>query len=289
MDYLPRIIEAIEFIEEHLDEGICMESVAAHVAFSEYHFHRVFTGMLGESVTEYIRKRRLAKAAKLLLFSDLPLMEIVVGSGFETQESFTRSFRKMFRVTPGRYRTLGKESSFIDKRAITTAMVKHLSRGLTLRPKIVSRPSEYVIGMGHSFGENNQSEIKSLWQVFNERQAMVPNVKGPYALGVCCTSHPRINKKNRRDSFIYLASRPVNSLDEIPDEMIGFEIPAGQYAVFTHTGNVNNLRHTVNYIWGTWLPKCSYEYVHGPDIELYNSRFNAKTGEGQIEIYVPVT
>lgn len=89
MNYLERIRAAIDFIEDHLSEEISVASVAALVGFSEYHFHRIFQGMLGESVAAYIRKRRISEAAKQLELTDSPILGLALASGFETQESFS--------------------------------------------------------------------------------------------------------------------------------------------------------------------------------------------------------
>ena len=73
VDYLDQLIAAIEFIETNLESNIKVETVASQSGYSPYHFHRVFRSALGESVAEYIRRRRLALASRKLLDSDIPL------------------------------------------------------------------------------------------------------------------------------------------------------------------------------------------------------------------------
>ncbi|HEY9713937.1 MAG TPA: AraC family transcriptional regulator, partial [Chroococcales cyanobacterium] len=104
MDYKSKILAAVDYIEDNFSDADLLENVSAHVGLSAYHFHRVFAGMLGESVMEYARKRRLSEAAVQLQGSTRPIIEIAMDSRFDSQESFTRAFKKMFGITPGAYR-----------------------------------------------------------------------------------------------------------------------------------------------------------------------------------------
>lgn len=279
--------KAIEFIEEHLDEDISLSSVAAYVAFSEYHFHRIFSAVLGESVKEYIRKRRLSLAAQKLIGTKERIIDISAGCFFESHEAFTRAFKKMFGVSPSQYRRHGKEASFVEKRKTSPDMIQHLTKGITMEPKIVTKEGINVVGMAQSFGEDAFCDIKALWERFDQRQNEIENLAGDYALGVCAASMPSV-KKAQGHTFVYMAARPVHSLARIPIGMIDFRLPDSRYAVFTHKGPLENLPHTVNYIWGTWLPSCPYQQADGPDFELYDSRFNCDTMDGEIDIYVPI-
>ncbi|UYO99245.1 helix-turn-helix transcriptional regulator [Oceanotoga sp. DSM 15011] len=69
-----------------------------------YHFHRIFNELTGETLKSYIRKRRLTEASKDLLNCNNSIIDIAFDYGFESQESFTRAFKKVFKVTPGKYR-----------------------------------------------------------------------------------------------------------------------------------------------------------------------------------------
>ena len=70
MDYIKSFEKAIIYIEENLNEDFKAEDVAKSIGYSYYHFTRLFEGLLGENVGNYIRKRRMAKAAQDLLYTD---------------------------------------------------------------------------------------------------------------------------------------------------------------------------------------------------------------------------
>ncbi|MCK0471075.1 helix-turn-helix transcriptional regulator [Halalkalibacter sp. APA_J-10(15)] len=98
--------QIIAFIENNLHERLSLESIAKHAGFSKYHFHRLFYKEIGQSVMDYVRSRRLANAAHLLLQSDEKIIDIAFYFRFESQESFTRSFKKAYHLPPGQYRKL---------------------------------------------------------------------------------------------------------------------------------------------------------------------------------------
>lgn len=289
MDYIERIQRAVDFIEDNLRREITPSAVASVVGFSEYHFHRIFQGMLGESVAEYIRKRRLSEAARLLRSTSAKIRAIAFESQFETQESFTRAFKKMFGVSPLQYRKYGNSISSYHKNKVGIDMIKHLQAGLTVEPRFETREKDLAIGLANSYAEGSFEQIERLWSTFRSRMHEIEDVKPGYALGICLASHPDVAKQPNT-TFVYAAALPVSKVNSVPLGMAVFEIPKNNYAVFTHKGSLDTLPHTVNYIWGTWIPKNVENYRHsgGPDFEFYDERFNPLTRSGEMDIYIPV-
>ncbi|WP_213585005.1 helix-turn-helix transcriptional regulator [Paenibacillus sp. J2TS4] len=95
---------SIRFIEENLTEELSLERVSREASFSMYHFHRLFQAYVGETPSEYIRKRRLACAAAELISTDRRILEVALEFQFESQEAFTRAFKRVYHMTPGKYR-----------------------------------------------------------------------------------------------------------------------------------------------------------------------------------------
>lgn len=121
MHYEGIIKKSIAYIEEQLHESLTMEDIAKQVGFSKFHFHRIFLSLIGMSVTEYIRMRRLANASAALIYTDERILDISLYYHFESQEAFTRAFKKHYQLPPGQYRKLmlnmlkNKEESYMDK------------------------------------------------------------------------------------------------------------------------------------------------------------------------------
>ena len=98
------IAAAICYIESHLNEKLDLDTVANAVCYSKYHLHRMFTDTVGITLHDYIQRRQLTEAAKLLVFSEKPIMEIALIAGYESQQAFTSIFKAMYKQTPLEYR-----------------------------------------------------------------------------------------------------------------------------------------------------------------------------------------
>ena len=106
---LSREIEAAcSYIERHLEEELSISSLASYAGYMEYYFSKKFKRELGLTPAEYIRKKRLAKAALLLRSTDLDAQQIASRLQFCSQSYFADCFRKEFGVSPTKYRKEGK-------------------------------------------------------------------------------------------------------------------------------------------------------------------------------------
>ncbi|MFT8316183.1 MAG: helix-turn-helix transcriptional regulator [Clostridium sp.] len=104
MNYDVCIKKSMEYIERNLNEKIELKDLAEKAFLSKYHFHRVFHAIVGEPVAEYIRKRRLVKAANELLNTDDKIVNIALKYQFNSQESFTKAFKKLYGIPPREFR-----------------------------------------------------------------------------------------------------------------------------------------------------------------------------------------
>lgn len=104
---MPNIIHvetAIDYIESHLDGKLNLETVADAVHYSKYHLHRLFTATTGLTIHDYVQRRQLTEAAKLLVFSKKPVIEIAFICGYESQQAFSSAFKAMYKLPPAEYR-----------------------------------------------------------------------------------------------------------------------------------------------------------------------------------------
>lgn len=103
-DNIANIITVIEYIEAHLTEKLDLDLVADSVHYSKYHLHRMFTETIGFTLHDYVQRRRLTEAAKLLVFSNQPILAIAMTAGYESQQAFTKIFTAMYKMPPNKYR-----------------------------------------------------------------------------------------------------------------------------------------------------------------------------------------
>lgn len=105
---MEQVTAAIDFMEARLDEKLDLAAVARAAGYSKYHLHRMFAAATGLTVHDYLQRRRLTEAARLLAFSRRPIIDIALGAGYESQQAFTAIFRAMYKQPPGAYRAGGE-------------------------------------------------------------------------------------------------------------------------------------------------------------------------------------
>lgn len=109
-EYLGRIERAVDFIYARFGDDIGLDEIADAAAFSRFHFHRVFSGVVGETVSDFLKRVRLQRAAALLADNPgLSVTEIALASGFSSPSVFARAFRERFGMTASEWRALGRE------------------------------------------------------------------------------------------------------------------------------------------------------------------------------------
>lgn len=98
------VSQAIRYIEDNLSDKLELDIVAAALHYSKFHLHRIFTKTVGLTIHDYAQRRQLTEAAKLLVFSQKPIIEIALISGYESQQAFTGIFKAMYKTTPAQFR-----------------------------------------------------------------------------------------------------------------------------------------------------------------------------------------
>ena len=106
--YVERVNAAVDFIERHLAEDMSLEQLAEVAHFSAFHFHRIFAALVGETVSRFVRRLRLERAATLLVQQpSRSITEIATTCGLHNPSSFARSFREMFGMSASDWREGG--------------------------------------------------------------------------------------------------------------------------------------------------------------------------------------
>lgn len=94
----------IEYIEANLTEKLDLDRLAEAAHYSKYYLHRMFTDTVGLTPREYLQRRQLTEAAKLLVFSNKSILDIALLAGYESQQAFTNVFTAMYKIPPSKYR-----------------------------------------------------------------------------------------------------------------------------------------------------------------------------------------
>ena len=104
MDHILIIQASVEYINNHLCEKIGLDDLAKKACLSKYYYHRLFHKYIGKSVNSYINCKRMECAARELIETDQPIIEIALNYQYGSQEAFSRAFKRIYDVTPGAFR-----------------------------------------------------------------------------------------------------------------------------------------------------------------------------------------
>lgn len=286
MNYMQSVSKAIAFIEEHLSDEITAEEVAAEVGYSSYHFHRIFQSVTRSTVSEYIRGRRLTYAAYDLFNTNLRIVEIAIKYHFSSQEAFTRSFQRMFSISPGQFRKQKnmKDTLFraMEKKALDEVGLRHLHEGLTPDPVIISMGELYLTGMEIRGLDSNQ--IGKLWNSFRKRAAEMDRRRDRESV-----YYALIELTGTDWEVSYTACVEVSEAGRTPEGMVDKILPPTTYAVFSHKGTVARIQDTFQYIYSTWLPKSGKLRMNQPEFARYDHRYLGPLHkDSEFDIYIPI-
>ena len=103
-EYATKFNDVLEFIDSHYMEDLELDSIAASIGFSKFHFSRLFKQYTNYTFCNYLTRRRLLAAKALLEQPNLSITEIALQSGFPSISTFNRAFKQQNNCTPSEYR-----------------------------------------------------------------------------------------------------------------------------------------------------------------------------------------
>jgi AraC family transcriptional regulator len=269
---------ALWYIESHLAEPLTLDDVSAVGGVSRFHMVRAFAAATGFSVMRYVRARRLTEAARALAAGAPDILQLALDADYGSHEAFTRAFRDHFGVTPEAVRA----APCLDHLALQEPiqMDSTLTDNLEA-PRFETGKPLLVAGIGERYNHENGAGIPGQWHRFHQAVDDIPGRIGKVAYGVCCNGDDAGN-------FDYIAGVEVRDFSDLPRQFSKVRIPEQRYAVFTHADHISTIRRTVNTIWNHWLPASDLKAADAPSFERYDENFDSLTGNGGLEIWVPV-
>ena len=137
-----------------------------------------------------------------------------------------------------------------------------------------------IVGISRHYAFAEVGGIPEQWQAFAPLIPRLSDTLDPATFGVIYNG--------TEDSFDYLTGVILTSGDGAAAQIVRLDIAPQTYAVFEHAGHVAQLRETCNAIWSEWLPGSGREAVDAPWFERYSERFDPQTGNGGLEVWIPV-
>ena len=288
-DYKRRVLRVLVHIQEHLDEPLPLDTLAGIACFSPFHFHRVFRGMVGESVKEHIRRLRLERAASQLKLGKAPVTQIAFDAGYASHEAFTRAFAAWFGSSPSRFRALRRPQlpevacGLHYRRRGATTSFRALRGGAIMKVEIKKVEPLRVAFLRH-VGPYN--EVGTTWDKLLPTLGKEGLLGGDVMFIGISHDDPEVTPPAK---LRYDACVTVDQGFPGAGEIAVQTIPGGEYAVTTHQGPYNKLGDTYAALLGQWLPRSGRSLATSPCFELYLNGPDSTAPEDLLtDIYAPL-
>lgn len=289
-EHLELTQKAIEYIEENLQEEINVQSIGKRSEMSSWQFQRVFRSLVGDSIGNYLRSRRLTKAARELADTDNRIIDIAINYQFGSQEAFSRAFKAAFKMTPHQFRKEKPKVTLAKKPKLSKETLEHICFGVKREPELRDAPAIHLVGMQTiilsplSAKLDCFEKLTNHWQIFNEKKKGIPNRVGKKSYGLAMSP----SQSMQEEAIIYLAAVEVSTVDTLLEEMVALEVPPSRYAVFENIGLIDKSQATIDYIYGFWLPNSGFERGSGYDFELFDHRYSMDRPDSVSEYWLPL-
>lgn len=269
MDQTGIIRDLLSWIESHLDQPLNLDNVAAKAGYSKWHLQRMFKEVTGQAIGAYIRARRLSKSAVALRLTARPILDIALQYRFDSQQTFTRAFKKQFSITPALYRSSPDWYAYGIRPPIrlgTFTLPQH---------QFVTLEDTPLMGITQSYTcrleeiSNFRSQIRiQFWRTFLADSPSIPAIL--YGL-----HEPRPNpEKDDEQEILYTTALAPDQINSHLHNAHAITLKGGEYVMFTYHGPAEGLQDFILTIYGTCMPGLNLIRRKGLDIE----RFFPKTG-----------
>lgn len=162
MSWLENFSKAIEYIETHLDKEISYEDMAKITGCSTFYFQRIFSYIVGISLSEYIRRRRMTQAGFDLQRTDMRVLDVALKYGYSSPTSFNRAFQAVHGITPICAKEMG--STLNTYPAIKFSI--NVVGGNAMSYRIEKKKAFRIVGVRTSLSEDiekNQKNVPLFW------------------------------------------------------------------------------------------------------------------------------
>jgi AraC family transcriptional regulator len=295
MELLEKLNAALTYIEDNLEGEISYEK-AAHLACSSvYHFQRMFSYISGIPLSEYVRRRRMTKAA-LDLQKGGKVLDTALRYGYESPTAFNRAFQSVHGIPP----SAAQKPNTVLKAFSRISFQVSIKGEEEMEYRIVEKESFRVVGVreplsvaplpeksdiGKDFDladvEESFKRVPIFWQESAQsgKIAEICKMIDNEPLGLLGVSDC---SDAGGSNFYYIAAATDKP---VPDGMYELIIPAGTYAVFSGSGLPSSIQDLQKRIYAEWMPSSGYEWANAPDIEVY---LDDNPRHMKYEVWLPV-
>lgn len=278
MEWVDRLNQSIQYIEEHLTEEIDYEQLGRIACCSAYHYQRMFTYMAGMPLSEYIRRRKMSLAAVDLQGGMEKVIDIAEKYGYRSPTAFNRAFQSIHGIAPSSVKEEG-----VAVKSFPPITFKITVKGAEeMNYRIETKEDFRIVGVSaplHREIEKNFAIVPQMWQdavTDGTIQCLAAKMDAPpmglLGVSVC----------GDEEQWKYFIAVSTSKEQEDFQE---YTVPASTWAIFPGEGTNQSIQELEQRIVTEWLPTSGYEYGSGPDIEVY---INPDPQNARYEVWIPV-
>jgi AraC family transcriptional regulator len=287
--YDARMHRVLAYVDAHLDRPLPLEVLAAQAHFSPFHFHRLFTAWAGETVADYVRRRRVELGAmRLAAQPRLGVLQVALDVGFGSGEAFARAFRARFGCSPTAWRRQERKISQADRNRRQAALaatghppvVPQLEPRMTVR--LVDRPP-VRIAYHRRVGPYGPA-LNAFWETVAHPWIHAHGLAGRPFYGI---SHddPGVTDPTQ---CRYDAGVEVPADFPVVAPALEATLPGGRYAVLDFRGTAAQIGDAWTALLRDWLPASGYSLDARPCFEHYPKPDFGPGGLFSCEVCAPV-
>lgn len=273
MEPLKGLNDGLLYIEAHLAEPLDTRALARAAGMSQAGFRRLFSGLAGLGVDEYMRRRRLSEAGLELVKHRIPVSRAAVSWGYNSLDAFSRAFRRQHGAAPSGVAASG--GPLVLYPPLRFQINATGSEGMQVR--FVEMPEKTVFGLGETLpatAAERWEEVHYMWadhhkDIQNKVDSQVPGIW----YGIWDGGHYAIARE-----------RQAPGLD-------GFTLKAGRYAVFESergTRAYDELPRLRRRVFEEGLPALGCARAEDYEIEVYHLYGREEKRRQYYELWVPV-
>lgn len=283
---LKSLNDAVDYIEQHLTNELAIEDIAKFVGESDVHFRKVFQGIAGIPLSEYIKKRKLSMANQDLLEGQT-VTDVAFKYGYQSVEGFSRAFKNWSGYPPSK----------ADKLKIILSFPKitffiNIRGGNKMEAKIVELPEFKFAGVqkriAMQFEGVNQAIVELAESITEEQAKEMHKLMNLEPNQVVNISYDAAGDFIEENGDLTHMIGVLTTKKDISDRLEKILIPAHKWAVFPNEGPFpETLQNTMAQTASEWFPSSSYERVDLPsfsftkmDEEIENYAYS--------EIWIPI-
>ncbi|MBV4368972.1 MDR efflux pump AcrAB transcriptional activator RobA [Erwinia sp. BNK-24-b] len=279
MDQAGIIRDLLFWLEGHLDQPLSLDHVAARAGYSKWHLQRMFKEVTGHAIGAYIRARRLSKAAVALRLTSRPILDIALQYRFDSQQTFTRAFKKQFSQTPAWYRRSSDWHSFGLRPPIRLDDFQLPEASYVSLPEtvLVGQTQTYTCTLEQISSYRDEMRLHFWRQFLTETDTIPPVLYGLHQ------SRPSVEKDDEQE-ILYTTAVPSDKLFQPVPATQTVLLEGGEYVQFVYEGPRVNLQEFILLLYGTCMPTLQLTRRHGQDIERFYTHGGKKLPEPPVDI-----